>query len=64
MHVLRLKTKPMFGFKYSSWPIWHDNIMQLPRMQMLERINILMVTDLLDPTRNILSKEEIETLKV
>ena len=60
IYELRKKTKPLLDFEYLSWPLWYDDVIEIPMLRKLEKKNVLMASDLLDPIWNILSKEEIE----
>ena len=61
---LRVGRIPVVDIDYLSWPLWQDQVINLPEIKKLQKGNVIyMVSDLLDITWEIMSKEEIERTK-
>ena len=63
MDDLRSNVLPVHDYEFLSWPLWGGDVLRLPKMQFLEKNNIIMVADVLNQIWNILSKQEIEEQK-
>ena len=60
---LRVGKIPVVDLDYLSWPLWQDQVINLPSIKKLQKSNVNMVSDLLDKTWELMSKEEIERTK-
>ena len=60
---LRVGKIPVVDLDYLSWPLWQDQVINLPSIKKLQKNNVNMVSDLLDKTWEIMPKEEIERTK-
>ena len=53
MYDLRIKIKPIADYDFLSWPVWYDDLIKIKG---LNKYDVRMVADLLDPIWNMIKE--------